>query len=226
MSGETRNVPAKAAAGSVINPALNLAGEAIMASQIMSWGMAGYLFSASQGLEETDIASVTTEADITPTAALVAPSGNNTIVIPLMVRVALTDDGGGLSTLDVSFTQAALLCATPLVVSGTALNIQNHLTTNPEIKAQAAATHGCTATALLTTDYITVAHDHAINAALTSGLPVFGKGLEKVVDLSSVPIFLTEGAALLIHIFTASSGGKVVPVITWAEIPATAYREL
>lgn len=202
---------------------VNGARELYTSSNILRWAKAGKLFTASQGLEATDVDSATTEADTTPTYSLQAPSSSSKYVVPIRVRLALTNDGGGLSTFDVSYTKAAAQCATKLTLSGTALNIQNHLTTNPMVTGLATALHTVTASALLTTDYITVAHQHAVDAALTTGLPLPGAGLEWVVDLLDMGIVLTQSAALLIHTYTASSAGKTVPVITWAELDETDF---
>jgi hypothetical protein len=90
------------------------------------------------------------------------------------------------------------------------------------ITGLATALYTVTASALLTTDYITVAHTHAVDAALTTGLPGMNS-LSWVVDLSNMGIVLTQSAALLIHTYTASSAGKTVPVITWAELDETDF---
>jgi hypothetical protein len=196
---------------------VNGARELFIAPQIMRWAKAGKVFTASQGLEATDVDAATTEADTTPTYSLQAPSSSSKFVVPLRVSLSLTNDGGGLSTFDISYTKAAAQCATKLTLSGTTLNIQNHLTTNPMITGLATALHTVTASALLTTDYITVAHTHAVDAALTTGLPGMNS-LSWIIDLFDMGIILTQSAALLIHTYTASSAGKTVPVITWAEL--------
>jgi len=184
-------------------------------SNIVRWVREGRVFTASQGVEAVDIATVSTEADVTPTCALQAPS-SGIAVIPLRVFIALTDDGGGLSKIDLSFTKAAAACATAMTLTGTDLNVQNHYTTNPQEDAQATAIHGVTASALTTTDYITLAHGEAVNAALTSGLMKFSD----VFDYQfNYPLILVEKAALLIHGYSGTSAGAIVPVITWAEVP-------
>jgi hypothetical protein len=202
---------------------VNGAREIVTSSNLLRWAKAGKLFTASQGLEATDVDSVTTEADTTPTYALVSPKNADIFVIPIEVRLALTSDGGGLSTFDVSFTKAAAQCATALVVTGTTLNIQNHLTVSGMATPQSSCLYTCTASALLTTDYITVAHQHVVDAALTTGLPLPGAGTEYAVDLLKKCIILTQGAALLVHTYTASSAGKTVPVITWAELTSSDF---
>ncbi len=194
--------------------------EIMTSPAILRWVREGKVFSASQGLEATDIASVTTDADVKPTIVLQSPASATTLVVPLQVRIAITADGGGLSTIDVSFTKAAAEVATPLALSaGTTLNIQNHITSNPMKTGLATAEYTVTSSALLTTDYITLAHEHAVDAALTTGLPIPGAGLEKTWDLfNPAPVMLIESAALMVHLFTVSSAGAFVPVITWAEL--------
>jgi hypothetical protein len=214
----TVQAPTRAEAGDVVNPRANNAREQVFSSQVMDWAMRGYLFTASQGLEATDIATVTTEADTTPTATLQAPAGSSVVVIPLRVWVSLTNDGGGLTTLDLSYTKAAAQCATAMTLSGTALNVQNHYTPNPMTTPSATTLHGVTASALLTTDYITLAHHHWIDAALTTGLIV-----PDFDYVFKAPLALVAGAALMLHGYTASSAGKFLLAITWAEVPASVY---
>ena len=207
----------------VANPAL-ITGARVQytANDVMRWAKAGKVFTAGLGLEATDTDSVTTEADTTPTYALVSPANSAVFVVPIEVRLALSNDGGGLSTFDISVTKAASQCATKLVCSGTTLNIQNHLAIGPHTP-QSAALLTVTASALLTTDYIAIAHQHAVDAALTTGLPLPGAGLEWVVPLLQRFYILTQGAALLVHTYTASSAGKTVPSITWAELGETDF---
>ncbi len=194
--------------------------ELMTSPAILRWVREGKVFSASQGLEATDIIAVTTLADVTPTIVLQAPANSSTLVVPLQARIAVTDDGGGLSTIDVSFTKAAAQVATPLALSaGTTLNIQNHITANPMQTGLATCEFTVTSSALLTTDYITIGHEHVVDAALTTGLPIPGAGLEKVFDLfEPAPLMLVESSALMIHLFTATTGARFVPVVTWAEL--------
>jgi hypothetical protein len=219
MSVEVRGSPAKAGAGVIINPAANTAKEQIMSDMLFDHILQGNVYTASQGLEATDISSVATEADTTPVASLQSPTGADTIVIPLRVWVSVTDDGNGAGYVDLAFTKAAKQCATVLSLSGTAINVQNHYTKNAMVAAKSTALKGVTASALLTTDYITLAHHHWADAALTTSLIV--------PDLDyqfEVPLALTQGAALLVY-FTngTTTDAKVVVSFTWAEIPASVY---
>ena len=210
--------PERAEAGAIVSPRANNAKEQIFAKQVFDWTMRGMVFTASQGLEATDLATVTTEADTTPTASLQAPTGQNVAVIPLRVWVSITNDGGGLSTLDLSYTKAALECATALTLSGTTLNIQNHYTKNPQTTSDATALYTVTASALTTVDYITLAHHEWPNEALTTSLVI-----PDFDYIFKTPLALVEGAALLVHGYSGTSAGKMMVAITWAEIPADIY---
>ena len=184
-------------------------------TNVNRWAREGRLFTASQGLEATDIPTVTTEAETTPICSVQSPSAG-IAVIPLRVYAALTNDGGGLTTIDLAFTKAAAACATALTLSGTTLNIQNHYTKNPQAGTQATALYTVTASALLTSDYITLAHGHAADAALTTGLIQ----INEVFDYEfTFPLMLVESAALLLYGYTASGAGNIAVSITWAEVP-------
>ena len=219
MSVEVRSSPARAGAGVVVNPAANTAREIILADQLFDSVLNDYVFTASQGLEATDISSVAAESHTTPVVSLQAPTGTNKLVIPLRVWVSLTNDGAGLGYVDLAYTKAAKQCATALTLSGTALNIQSHRTKNPMVTPSATALKAVTASALTTVDYITLAHHHWPDAALTTSLIV--PDFEYNFD---VPIALTEGAALLLYFYNATTtDAKVVVSITWMELPANIY---
>ena len=206
--------------GSAVAARTNGQREIMTSPAVLRWVREGKVYSGGQGLEATDILGVDTEADTTPSVVLASPASATTLVVPLQVKMAITNDGSGLNTLDVSFTKAAAEVATALALSsGTALNIQNHITLNPMKTGLATLERNVTATALLTTDYITLAHDHAVDAALTSGLPLPGAGLEKVVNLfKPAPIMLIEGAALMVHLSGAATAGNWAVTVTWAEL--------
>ena len=214
----TIGAPTRSSAGDVVNPRANNAREQVFSSQVMDWVLRGYVFTASQGLEATDVAAVTTEADTTPSMTVQSPA-SGIVMIPLRVWVSITGDGGGLTTLDLSYTKAAAQCATALAItSGTAMNIQNHYTPNPMTTALSTSYKTPTATALVTTDYITLAHHHWIDAAITTGLVV--PDFDYVFN---APLALVNGAALMLHMYTASSAGSFVCAVTWAEVPTSVY---
>ena len=223
MSVEIRNTPTRVAVGVETNPAANTAGEQIVGSQILDWLLNGYIFSGGSVLmDAADIATVTTQADTTPTIVLQSPAGTEIVVVPLRVRCSLTDDGGGLSQVNLMYTKATQAPAVRLAFTGgTELKIQNSLTSNPAVTSRCTLEHTVTSAALTAADSIVIAQGEAANAALTTGLMQLTDVFE--YSFASNPVVLTEGAALLLYGFSGSSAGKIRPSFTWAELPRNAY---
>ena len=173
-------------------------------------------------VDGTDSTNVSTQADTTPTVVLKSPDGKDIVVVVLRVRVSQTDDGGGKSQVNLAFTNARLETATLLALTGgTALRTQNALSSFPAITSACTLEYAVTATALTAPDSIVIAQGEMADAGLTTGLI----HLDAVFDysLANHPVFLTEGAALLIYGFSGSSTGRIRASITWAELPRDAY---
>ncbi len=217
--------PARASAGSVINPRANEAREQISGSQVMDWMLRGYIFSYGLLVDDgTNIASVTTLADTTPLVSLQSPIGGDTIVVPLKVHMGVhADDGGGLSQFDIAYTKAASDCLTAMTLSGTAVTgVVNHLTRSPAIATTSTLLSTVTVSALTVVDSIVLAHKEITDGVLTAAS--FDVDPKLDYDFTIAPIGLTEGAALLLYAFTAGGAAKIRPSITWAEIPASVYK--
>ncbi len=212
--------PTRVSSGIIVEPRANNAGEQILASQVLDWTLRGWVFSASQGLEASDIASTASVDDFYPIASLQSPLGGGTVVVPLRCWFSLTNDGAGLGTVDLLFTKAVKQCATTLAITGTTLNIQNHFTPNPQFASKATALKTVTCTALTTVDYITLAHQHYADAALTTSLVVPNFDYQ----FNNNPIALVEGAALLLYFYNATTtDANAIVTFTWAEIPSSIY---
>jgi len=219
------SAPARAAIGNVINPRANEAREQISASQIMDWVLRGYVFSLGLLVDDgTNIPSVTTLADTTPIVSLQSPTGGDTIVVPLKVHMAITeDDGGGLSQFDIAYTLAAKDCATTLSLSGTAMTgVLNHLSRSPAISEKSTLLSTVTASALTVVDSIVIAHKEIADAILTAA--TFNVDPVLDYDFTKAPLALMEGAALLLYAYTGTGAAEVRPSITWAELPASVYQ--
>ncbi len=218
------NAPTRASIGSVINPRANEASEQISGSQVMDWMLRGYIFSLGLLVDDTtNIPSVTTLADTTPIVSLQSPSGGDTIVVPLKVHMAITeDDGTNESQFDIAYTKAAKDCATTLSLSGTAhTGVVNHFTRSPALTTKSTVLSTVTASALTVVDSIVVAHKEIAASILTN--TVFN--VEPVLNYEfKTPIALMEGAALLLYAFTGGGAAEVRPSVTWAEIPASVYK--
>ncbi|KKM68978.1 hypothetical protein LCGC14_1455420, partial [marine sediment metagenome] len=171
MSVEIRATPTRVAVGVEASPAANTAREQIAASQVFDWLLKGYIFSGGSVLmDASDIATVTTQADTTPTIVLQSPAGTEIVVVPLRVRCSLTDDGGGLSQLNLVYTISTQQSATKLAFTGgTELKIQNSYTANPAVTSRCTLEYTVTSAALTATDSIVIAQGEAADAALTTG---------------------------------------------------------
>lgn len=218
------SAPTRASNGDVLNPRANNAREQIFGGQLLDWVLRGWVFSVGLLSDDaTNIATVTTLADTTPTLALQSPAGGDTIVIPLRVTLVIaSNDGGGLSTWDIVYTKAAAACATKLALSaGTTLTgVINRLTSNPAITPKATIQHTVTASALTVVDSIVIAHKEIPDASLTAAT-----FQDSTLDYKfSEPLCLTEGAALLVYGYTGTGAAMLRPSITWAEIPSSIYK--
>lgn len=223
MAVEIRTTPARVEAGVETNAAANPAREQIAGDQLLDWMLRGYVFSGGSVLmDATDIATPTSLADTTPTVVLQSPSGTEIVVVPLRVTCVYTDDGGGLSQLNLVYTKSTQQVATKLsFTSGTDLPIQNNYTANPVVTSRCTLGYTRTSAALLATDSIVIAQGHLAHNGLTTGLIQ----LNEVFDYSFAgsPVILTEGAALLLYGYSGTGAGRIRPSFTWAEVPRDAY---
>ncbi len=199
--------------------------DVITSPSLLRWAVEGKVFEAGYGLEDTAIDSESTVNDITATFSLQAPAAKNLLVIPILLKLCLTDDGGALQVFQVSFTKPAALCATVLTLSGTALTSKHCLyrTGGAAIaEQQASALSTVTVSALVAADYISYHRGNSINSALTSGLVTMGSGPSNVQTFrfleEGAPHILTSGAAMLIDTSTASTDSKWTAYMQWAEV--------
>lgn len=196
----------------------------IVSPNIYRWAVEGKIFEAGFGLEDTAINSSTTVADTTPTFALQAPNSAALLVVPILLKLFITADGGGLQTYAVSFTKPSGLCATSMTLSGTALTSKHSsYRANPApTSQQAIALSGVTASALVAADYVQYHGGHSVDAAITSGLVTMGSGPSNAHIFSflkeGAPHIMTSGAAMLVHCDTTSSASTWTCFMQWAEV--------
>jgi len=190
------------------------------------WKLAsqGKVFEAGAGLEDTGIAAYASINEQYPTFALQAPSNTTTLVIPILLKVALTDDGSALTEISVAFTKPAGLCATALVITGTAFTSKHALLkSNPAQTSQTAlATYTNTLTgALVAADFVEYERRIAIDAVLTSGL-VAMDGPSNVFKAKfleeGAPHIMSSGAAMLVYVKNSTTDAKAKCYIQWAEV--------
>ncbi len=192
------------------------------------WLAEGKIFEAGFGGEDVDDQedSQATLADITATYALQSPTADEPIVVPILLKLMMSNDGGALTNFQVAFTKPAALCGTPLTLSGTALTSKHSLyrTTPPQTAQQATALFGdaITVSVLIAADYISYHFGHVATDLLTTGLVALGDGPSNVHTFrflkEGMPHLLTQGAAMLVYLYTASTDSVVAAYMQWAEV--------
>ena len=207
--------------------------DVIVAPNYMRWLAEGKIFEAGFGAEDTAADSQASLDETKVTFALQSPEADEPIVVPICLKLMCTADGGALSNFQVMFTKPARLCATVNALSTTRAmtSIHNMFRRNPPVaspKAGAyygqATTFDITSTALLAADYVSYHFGHVIDAALTTGLVAPGEGPSNVQTFrflnDGIPHLLTQGAAMLVYVYTGTSDSTWFPYVQWAEVEA------
>jgi len=187
--------------------------------------MEGKVFEAGYGLEDSAITCEGAVDDVNVAYSLQAPAGTDLLIIPILLKICITDDGGQLTTFQLMFTKPAGLCATTLVLTpGTALTSKHCLyQTNPKKAEQKATTlSALTSSALVAADYVSYHRGHVITNVLTSGLVAMGEGPSNVHTFrflkEGAPHIMTSGAAMLVHVNSADTDSATTCYMQWAEV--------
>lgn len=205
--------------------------DVIVAPNYLKWLVEGKIFEAGFGAESTAADSQASLVATTATFALQAPEADEPIVVPITLKLMCVADGGALSRFQVLFTKPAKLCATALALSTTRDMITKHnlYQSNPPKKAQEAkayygqaTTFDITVSALVAADYVAYHYGHIADALLTTSLVALGDGPSSVQTFrfleDGVPHLLTQGAAMLVYIYTGTSDSTWFPYMQWAEL--------
>ena len=197
----------------------------IVIPSLFKWLAEGKIFEAGMGAESTAIVSSDALAETEPQISLQAPT-NDTLVIPIMLKLCCTADGGALSNVQVAFTKAAVLCATSLTLSGTAAHHKSNANKAYNTSPEATALYGdkIAASALTVSDYISYDRRIAIDALLTTGVVNLGDGASNVQTYrflqEGAPRIMAQGSAMLIYLYTGTSDSSWTYYIQWAEVKA------
>ena len=204
--------------------------DVISSPSILRWLGEGKVFEAGFGPEddEENVLQAAAIDETKPAFALIAPTGSATLVLPLFLRLSLTDDGGALSNWDVTFTRAAAECVTTLAITGGAeLNFKRNMNREYASQGNASAVFAdpLTSTALTNADYVGMIHGHAIDAALTTGIPTVAGTVNEVAynfldGSTGVPHILSKGAAMSVYAYTNTGDAKWRVYMQWAELTA------
>lgn len=199
--------------------------DVITSPNLFRWLMEGKVFEAGYGLEDSAIDCESSVEDITATFSLQAPAASSLLVVPILLKLCMTDDGGTDSNeMQVSFTKPAALCVVALTLSGTALTSKHCMyRTNPPMQEQqATALATVTVSILQASDYISYHRGVTSNDILTTGLVALGEGPSNVHTFrfmdEGVPHIMTSGAAMLVGIANATTDSKWTAYMQWAEL--------
>lgn len=204
-------------------------GDVIVAPNFWRWLAQGKVHEAGFGLEDVDDQEES-QASLNATLAtyaLQAPVADSPIIVPILLKLMMSNDGAALTNYQVVFTKPAALCATKLALSGGSPLTSKHClyrTNPPRTKQEATAIYGdpITVSALVAADYISYHFGHVINEVLTTGLVALGDGPSNVQTFrflkEGVPHLLTQGAAMLVYIYTTSTDSVVAAYMQWAEL--------
>lgn len=203
----------------------------VTTNNMLRWAAQGKVFAAGQGLQTVGIdsqgeASVTPD-DVKATFALQAPSGGAKLIVPLLLRVCWEVEGGAATDFQLIFTKASSECATTLALSGRDMvqdNFPIYSTSPVQNSPTAQALYGVATTFLLTVsalvDADNVMYDFSALVDNNVSVPVAGSIQQKEYSFisSGCPHILTNGAAMIFYISSATSDAVIHPYMQWAEL--------
>ncbi|KKL92130.1 hypothetical protein LCGC14_1887780 [marine sediment metagenome] len=196
---------------------LSRRGEIVIPDYLWQLAAEGRLYIAGLGAEETAVDSAAALDDQTPTFELAAPA-SGTIVVPLYMAFHMKTDGGALTQADITYSLSGT------GVAGTALDPKGLLSTEPRA-AVATVQHTMSAgTAQSDTNNTVIKHYEIMDAVLTTGAPM-ANGETSIKWTPEYPIFLYQGGALLVYLYTTTSDSTWVPTIVWAELDSSKFLE-
>jgi len=227
MSGEVKITGASAAGdGSVVNPRLNKAREAISTPWEIQMLLEGRVFVAGTGVEEAGVAGIAALDEQTPVFGLVAPAGD-VVIIPKLFQIHYdTEAAAAPADMHLAYVQldkAAFSAGTTLP----AINCLGGL--NPR-SAQGRLLHTLTAlTAITAAQYVSLTSRlHIVDNLQSVEMATTRANVEtpdrSPMELSYVPQFpigLYAGSALLFYAIDATARYNVAAA--WIEVPADVY---
>ena len=200
----------------------------LTSTHLMKWAAQGKIFEAGQGLQTVAIDSQA-EASLTPddtkaTYALVAPSGDSPLIIPIMLRVCWEAQGGAATDNHLIFTKKASDCVVDLALSGRAsISIQN-MNKGKSHSPKASALYGVVSTFLLTVSALVDADNvmYDLTAHVDNNVVAPLTGTSQQVQWNfladGAPHILAAGAAMIFYISNTSTAALIHPYMQWAEV--------
>jgi|GEM_PF-3033421 len=190
--------------------------------KLWKWAAEGKVFEAGLDMEDTAIPTLAAIADITASCALVSPSSSSLFVIPILLKLAITNDGSALTDISVSFTKPAGEIAAAYSCTGTAMTTKQSLyaTSPAKYNQQASALTVCTVSILTTDEWIEYDRPQADDAFLgTADGSFVGYNVRTYRFLDDgAPRLLNGEASMLVTVANSTTDGAFRPYMQWAEV--------
>ncbi len=216
--------------GSVPTPARVTGNRDIITTpNLMKWAAQGKIFEAGQGLQTLGMDSQT-EATLTPddtkaSVALQAPSGSDTLIIPIMLRICTEVEGADLTDHQLIFTKKSSDCVVDLALSGRPMVAIQNMNKLKSHSPKAFPLYGVATTFLLTVsalvDADNVMYDFSALVDNNQSVPLTGSSQQVSWNFLSTgaPHILTQGAAMIFYISNATPADSIFhPYMQWAEV--------
>lgn len=194
---------------------------------LWKWLAEGKIFEAGFGCEEVDDEENTTTAlaETTPQYILQAPASTNLFVIPIMLKLSWSTDGGGINNWNYVFIKPAGLVATTFAITSPASlpYVGCMKLTNPAQSAPQAGAYYAdpiTVSALVAGDSVAYEYGTANDAFTTVGLVPPDAGCVRTTNFlaEGSPRIMTSGAAMLVYTISGTSDAVVAAYMQWAEV--------
>lgn len=198
-------------------------------SPVLRWVAQGKVFEAGHGLQDTAVDSQA-ETTLTPDdvkASIALQSVGKKLVVPLVFRIMWEAEGGAATDYQLIVTKSSGQCATKLTLSGRDMlqpGLNMYRTSPQQAGPTAQALYGVATTFLLTVSALTTAdmcmYDFAALVDNNVASPVTNSSrlYERHFLNEGAPYILTDGAAMIFYISSATSDATFHPYIQWAEL--------
>jgi hypothetical protein len=226
-TGEIRKAAANAGSDGAAAPQRLLGeGSGVSNDWLTAAALEGKVFVSGIGLEGTATTGRTSKAETTPDIMLQSPSGGGVIVVPLYFKALMTAEGGAAPDWFISYVQAD---ASPTTVGTTVTPLSLQGPNGPD----SGATLQTAPTAAAFTSLQNVRLDGgentldnliSVEGATTVILANDLQNNQTTIEWKApVPMFMKDGASLMIHFVTGTTGSQYEWTLYHAELDASAY---
>jgi hypothetical protein len=199
----------------------------ITSPSLLRWYAEGKIFEAGMGAESAPINSAASLTQVNPQLALQSPK-NDTLVIPIQLRLAIVVEGGALTTWDLVFTKAAANCSTAMTFTvGTNLLHRSNANKAYNSTGEAVAIYGdkITMSANTVSDHVLYHYGSVVDNITSVSKLSLGEGgptnVHKINFLNEgAPHIMTQGAAMILWMSTGTTDSTWWYYFQWAEVTA------